>query len=125
MPKAKEKHNCAGKVFSGGSVFSSACSRNGSLFEDGCWWCASHAPSKKKARAEASSKKFHDEWALRDAKYHAQDRYSDAQDALLKAARGAVTGDDLSFLDEAITKLDKCKKRNDEAYRAWKKAISK
>jgi uncharacterized Zn finger protein (UPF0148 family) len=120
MKKTVEKNKCSGRVYSGSSVLSSGCQRNGKYFEDGCWWCASHAPSKKKERIDARSNKRQSEWELKEAKDSAYYALRQAKDDVVKAARGAVTGDDLHDLDKALTAHDKRQKQYDDSYKAWK-----
>lgn len=63
-----EKHDCSADVNNESGFGTYKCSRTGSLYEDGKWWCGQHVPSKVKARREALHKKAEQKWGERVAK---------------------------------------------------------
>lgn len=52
-----ERHSCAGRVWDG-AWRKRECENRGKLFEDGKWWCHSHAPSQVAARREKWNAKY-------------------------------------------------------------------
>jgi len=87
-----EKHLCAGHVY--GDRIDYPCSRNGSLHENGKWWCHQHAPSTIKAKRDAQ-----------DAAYEARGdarRDADARAAALSKRAGASIRNVRSFREPLL-----------------------
>ena len=72
----KEKHQCSGQVYNSGGSWgnrSRQCTRNGTVEEDGKWWCRIHAPSLEAQRREGAYQKWNADWErVRQAEEHAE-----------------------------------------------------
>lgn len=81
--QSDKKQRCAKHVHNGGrSVTFHLCVRDGTIFEDGKWWCWQHSPSAEKTRQELVDKKDEAEWA----KFNRRRRIQNAETAVVKAA---------------------------------------
>jgi hypothetical protein len=69
-----DKPMCSDEVYdSFGFDHNYSCTRHGTVFEDGKWWCKQHSPSGVKAREEKSAR-YHDERARQRHEKWAQER---------------------------------------------------
>ena len=76
----KEKHNCSAEVYREWA-HSGICSRQGTKFEDGKWWCYQHAPSVVARKKEEERVK----WAEQTAVWKEAARVRDVKDKLYEA----------------------------------------
>lgn len=105
-----ESQRCAELVYSrAGWHGTPQCERTGKLFEDGKWWCRTHAPSSVAARRAEREAKWRRESDRRDAVLLRRRQYDDLCDdvfALLRRVHRAGW-----FRDEHLTDFNALRDR--------------
>ena len=79
----KEIHRCAGTVWK--DFHHCRCQVNASLEHDGEWWCKTHHPPTVKAKLEAKSAKWQEQWAA-ERKAAQEKRHAEEEKARKAAA---------------------------------------
>ena len=97
---SNRENMCSKEVWRGFGFGHNFCTRNGSVQEDGKWWCKQHAPSAEKARDDERNRKYETEVARRK-KQHAATL---AQYEIVKYARELMDGVEFSQLRDKIQK---------------------
>lgn len=87
-----EKDKCGAQVNTPG-VWSQTyrCQRNGSLFEEGKYWCKTHAPSSVKARRNATNARYDLESAKQHNEWHKNAEGRKAIELLRQIAEDRLT----------------------------------
>lgn len=99
-----ERKFCAATLWK--DMHRSSCSRSGSVYENGRWWCKQHSPSAVAKRAADSDARWKKQWAERKAGWAREDAFKKVAETAVALFRQKATMEDL---EKAVAEYERLK----------------